>query len=115
MELPRHESLDFAQCRGVNVCEAVDLGINSGAIGAGAKGRSLANMECECEHELVIVAQLENKIRRAGYGFGILQVATRRQFLRISERLAFSTTAGREALSRTDLYEFNRSAVPIGS
>lgn len=30
-------------------------------------------MEGECEHELVIVAQLENKIRRAGYGFGILQ------------------------------------------
>lgn len=36
MELPRNKSLDFAQCRGVDVCEAVNLGVNSGAIGAGA-------------------------------------------------------------------------------
>lgn len=72
MEFPRDKSLDFAQSRSMNVCEAIDLGVNRWAIRAGAQGRSLANMECKCEHELVIVVQLENEVRRAGYRLGIL-------------------------------------------
>lgn len=111
MEFPRDESFDFAQSRGMDVCEAIDLSVNRGAVRAGAQGRSLANMECECEHELVIVAQLENEIRRARYRLGILQIASRSQFLGISGR--WRRKHRRLELSWTDLYEFNRSAVPI--
>lgn len=66
MKLPRDKSLDFAQCGGVNVGEAVDLGVHRGAVRAGAQGGGLANVECECEHELVIIAQLENEVGCAG-------------------------------------------------
>lgn len=79
MEFPRDEGLDFAQCRGVNVCETVNLGVHRRTGWAGAQGRGLANMECECKHELVIVAQLENEVRCAGYRLGILQDATASQ------------------------------------
>lgn len=113
MKLPRDESLDFAQRRGMNVCKAVDLGVNRRAVRAGAQWRSLADMECECEHELVIVAQLENEIRRAGYRLGILQVASRYQFLVMYGR--WRRKHRMEELSQTYLYKFNRSAVPVRS
>lgn len=76
VKLPSDEGLDFAQRGSVNVCKTVDLGVNRRVVWAGAQRGGLADVERECEHELVIVAQFEDEVRRTGYRLGILQIAT---------------------------------------
>lgn len=66
VKLARDEVLDLPGGGCVDICEAVDLGVDGIAIRVGARRWCLADVEGKSKHELVIVAELQQEGRRAG-------------------------------------------------
>lgn len=104
VEFPGDKRLDLAQCGGMDVCEATDLGIDGRAVRTGAQGGCLAYVEFEGEHELVIVAQFENEVWGARYRLGVLFLRMACQYARL-----FCGQGG----AATDLYEFDGARVAL--